>query len=489
MTRHSWIRITALTALVAAGALRCGDSNQPPAATTIEMAGGDGQSGTVGQPLANPLVVLVTDDNGNPVDGVSVGWAAQGGGSVSAETTETGSDGQTSVGRVLGPQPGEQTTTATVSGLQGSPVTFVATASDGSTPMLAMKTQPASAAQSGVPLTTQPVVQLQDAAGNDQAQGGVEVTASLVGTTGTLGGTLARSTDGTGAAAFTDLAITGPAGSYTLRFTAPGTLPVSSSSIAIAGGTATIAITTNPPVSALSGEVFDPLVQPAVLVTDAGGNPAPGVQVTASKASGSGTLEGNTNATTDAAGVARFGDLGISGSGSHTLQFTAGAAGVTSSPVTISPLPPEATSGKWGPVVTWDIVPLHLNLLPNGKILAWGKRNATPSSADTMGVPRIWDPAGGPPSRPSTDRGGQHALLCRPHPHARWPHSWCPAATSRTTAGSRPPTSFPRMAAGKPVPPWRTPGGTRPSPRCLTGVCSRWAGGTRTETWSRPPRY
>ena len=69
--------------------------------------------------------MLVTDDAGNPVQGVSVQWAAQDGGSVSAATTTTGSDGRASVSRVLGPAEGEQTTTATATGLEGSPVTFV----------------------------------------------------------------------------------------------------------------------------------------------------------------------------------------------------------------------------------------------------------------------------------------------------------------------------------------------------------------------------
>jgi hypothetical protein len=272
------------------------------------MAGGNEQVGIVGQQLANPLVVLVTDENGDPVEDVSVRWDPQGAGSVSAETVETDSDGRASVTRVLGPEPGQQTTTASVSGLEGSPVTFVATAVEGN-------------------------------------------------------------------------------------------------------GEAGILITTNPPVSALSGEVFDPVVQPVVLVTDDGGNPAAGVQVTASTASGSGTLEGNTSATTDAAGVARFGDLGISGTGSHTLEFTAGAASVTSSPVEITALPPEATSGEWGPLVAWDIVPLHMNLLPNGKILAWGKTDA----ADTMGMPRIWDPASGDPSGLPMISGVDTMLFCAGH--------------------------------------------------------------------------
>ncbi len=291
MTRLQPVRFSVLVALLAASSLRCnGDNIGPQTPTTIAEAGGNGQSGIVGQALSDPLVVLVTDDAGNPVSNVSVAWSVQGGGTVSAPTVSTGSSGRASVQRVLGPDPGPQTTTASVSGLKGSPVTFAATATEG-----------------------------------------------------------------------------------------PPT-----------GG---IVITTNPPTEALSGEVFDPVVQPAVRVTDASG-PVDGAQVTASLASGTGALEGRTTATTDANGDAIFADLGISGTGEHTIEFTTGTTSVTSSPVTISALPEEATKGKWGPLVQWDIVPLHMSLMPNGKIVAWGKTDV----ADTMGMPRIWDPAAGPPS-------------------------------------------------------------------------------------------
>jgi len=292
MIRRRQLRIWLVAGLLAAGSLRCDGGNiDPTVATDIEMFDGDAQTGTVGQPLPKLLAVLVTDESGNEVPGVEVRWAAQGGGTVSAETVKTGSNGRASVERVLGPELGQQTTTASVSGLQGSPVTFVATATPGGEP-------------------------------------------------------------------------------------------------------GSIVITTNPPVAALSGEVFDPVVQPVVQVRDGGGNPVSGAQVSVTTIPGTGTLEGNTSATTDASGFAGFGDLGIRGPGTYTLQFTAGSASVTSSPVTVSPLPTQATTGSWGPVVNWDIVPLHMSLMPSGKIVAWGKTEIT----DTMGMPRIWDPASGPPS-------------------------------------------------------------------------------------------
>jgi hypothetical protein len=290
MTRLPRFRIWVVAALLAASFLQC-KGTDTTAPTDIRIISGDGQNGRIGQPLSQPLVVEVTDESGDPVPGVEVRWAAQGGGSVSDETGQTGSDGRSSVQRILGPEPGEQATTATVTGLRGSPIRFVATALAGSEP--------------GVSIVTQP------------------------------------------------------------------------------------------PVSALSEEVWDPSNQPVVAVTDADGNPIAGAQVTASIRTGSGTLEGNTTATTNVSGTASFADLGIRGSGSHTLEFSTSSGNVTSSQTTISPLSSEANTGAWGPVVTWDIVPLHMNLMPNGKILAWGKTDVPP---DTMGMPRIWDPAAGPPS-------------------------------------------------------------------------------------------
>jgi hypothetical protein len=397
MTRLRKLNLAALAALVAAVSLPCGGSDigQPPDATAIEMAGGDGQIAPVGAPLPDPLVVLVTDNAGNPIQGVTVQWTVDGAGSVSPGSIETGSDGRASATRTLGATAGQQLTTAAVSGLQGSPVTFSATATDGTTPTLAIKTAPSPTAQTGVPLAVQPVIQLKDGSGANAARSGVAVTAALNSGSGTLGGTLIRATDGTGAATFTDLAITGAAGGYTIKFTAPGYIQVTSATITVGGAAAGIAITTNPPTAALTGEVFAPSVQPVVQVKDGSGQPVAGAQVAASVASGGGTLEGTATVTTDASGLAKFGDLGITGTGAQTLEFTVGTASVTSAPINLSPLPAEATTGKWGPVVNWDIVPLHIHLLPTGKLLAWGKFEA---GGTMMGMPRLWDPASGPPT-------------------------------------------------------------------------------------------
>jgi galactose oxidase-like protein/glyoxal oxidase-like protein/Kelch motif protein len=167
----------------------------------------------------------------------------------------------------------------------------------------------------------------------------------------------------------------------------------SSPALATTGTPASLKINKQPPTSALDTEVWAPAAQPVVLVKDAGGVALEGVVVTASIATGGGTLQGALTATTRANGTAAFRDLGIAGTGAQTLRFTVGTLSKTSTTVTINALPPQATSGSWDSPVDWAIVPLHMSLLPTGKVLAWGKFEMD----GTMAMPRLWDPTAGPP--------------------------------------------------------------------------------------------
>src|SRR5439155_26567064 len=75
-----------------------------------------------------------------------------------------------------------------------------------------------------------------------------------------------------------------------------------------------------------------------VHVTDDLGIDVPGVSVTLSLSSGTGTLGGTTNATTDSAGLATFNSLSIEASGSKTLTASSGSlTPLASSLFTISP--------------------------------------------------------------------------------------------------------------------------------------------------------
>ena len=96
-------------------------------------------------------------------------------------------------------------------------------------------TTPPPLARSGAPFDRQPVLQLKDAEGADLEVGGVIVTASLTDFAGTLSGTKVVTTDDSGRAAFTDLAITGT-GDFTLRFESGSAPPLLSVPITLATG-------------------------------------------------------------------------------------------------------------------------------------------------------------------------------------------------------------------------------------------------------------
>ena len=105
-----------------------GNGNGGPA-NSIAEASGDGQRIAVGVALLQPLVVRVTDSDGNGVSGETVGWSVtEGGGSLSSMSTTTNSDGEASVTLTAGSSEGDNVVTAAATGLTGSPVTFTATA-------------------------------------------------------------------------------------------------------------------------------------------------------------------------------------------------------------------------------------------------------------------------------------------------------------------------------------------------------------------------
>src|SRR5262245_1913985 len=120
-------------------------------ANGLTLVSGDAQTGVAGTALPESLVVSATDAFGNPVAGVTVAWAAVGGGSVSAGETTTDAQGLAAVARTLGPTAGAQSATASATGLAGSPVTFAHTATSGS----ASGVQPLSGGgQTGAPRAT-----------------------------------------------------------------------------------------------------------------------------------------------------------------------------------------------------------------------------------------------------------------------------------------------------------------------------------------------
>ena len=311
-------------------------------AARLEAVRGDGQTATAGSELPDSVVVRTLDAAGRPVGGIMVEWTVTGGGSVSAAATVSGPDGMTGVRRTLGPAAGAQATVATVDGVEGSPVTFAATAAVGDAGRLAIEVQPPTSAQSGLPFSRQPQVQLVDANGNEVARQGLAVTASVFSGPGgaTLVGSRTASTNGQGLAVFSDLGISGGPGSYRLNFAGTAVEGATSATIVLSAGAASaLKIVTQPSGSVAPGQPFP--TQPAVQLVDASGNVVakPNVAVTAGIESGGGTLGGTATVSTDNSGVARFTDLSIAGSpGVRRLIFaSSGLASVTSSPVELRP--------------------------------------------------------------------------------------------------------------------------------------------------------
>ena len=280
----------------------------------------------------------------------------------------------------------------------GSPLTGATssniTLTAGSPAALAITTAPPATVTSGTNFPTSTVVQLRDQSGNNCTNGGVSIVVSIASGSGTLSGTLTRTTLN-GAATFNDLRITGLIGTRTLAFDSTGLPQAVSGSIQVnAGSAAALAVTTQPSSSAANAAAF--AQQPAVRLVDSGGNTVAtsGVTLTAAIATGGGTLGGTLTATTDAAGIATFTDLSITGTtGNRTLSFSSsGLTGVASGTITIT-----AGSAAALAVTTEPVGGASGGALPTQPIvrIVDGSGNTVTSNNSTVVTAAIQSGAGG----------------------------------------------------------------------------------------------
>ena len=299
-------------------------------ANNMAAVAGQDQTGHVGHPLDDRLVVEVTDGFGNPVAGVEITWTAAGGGSVSETVVPTGEDGRSRVERTLGTIVGQQTTIAEAQNLAGSPVVFTHTAVAGDASRLTVVSGNGQTAEAGSLLPDALVVRLVDSEGNGVpntgvtwviASGGGSVTPQNTTTDGD-GHTSAQWTLGPALGEQRADAVVSGVGVATFRTTATSSAPPS------------LFIRTQPSSSARNGVPLGR--QPVVQLRDGAGNDlsAAGVEVTVSLGGG-GELGGTLRQTTDANGRVTFDNLSISGApGTRTLVFQAlGYAQVTSDPI------------------------------------------------------------------------------------------------------------------------------------------------------------
>ncbi len=100
-------------------------------ATIINLVSGNNQEGVVGEPLPQPLEVIVTDPEGNPVAGEEVTFqVTMGGGTideVSSVTVPTDGAGKVAVSLTLGLEPGLAMVRVNFAGNQNMPAEFMAT--------------------------------------------------------------------------------------------------------------------------------------------------------------------------------------------------------------------------------------------------------------------------------------------------------------------------------------------------------------------------
>lgn len=142
LERRTGARTTTWLVLAAAGAVACGDNLLLPplsgggggggtggGSVTLAAVAGDGQQGTVGQPLADSLVVRVLGAGGAPLARRRVAFVVSSSAGVLApDTTETDAEGRASARWVLGTTAGSQTAVARVVDTTAAPASFAAEA-------------------------------------------------------------------------------------------------------------------------------------------------------------------------------------------------------------------------------------------------------------------------------------------------------------------------------------------------------------------------
>ncbi|MBI3791112.1 MAG: hypothetical protein HY275_09575 [Gemmatimonadetes bacterium] len=360
------------------------------ATSATSVNAGGGLSATVGT-VANPSPgVKVLDQKGNPMPGVPVTFTATAtDGTVSGTTVRTGSDGIALVGSWTPPTiAGTDQTGADVtlgSGVQR--VTLALKARPDLPDTLLLLSGAGQTAIVGATLGTPLAVLVRDKYGN--AVPGVPVTFSAGSSGATFNGATSVSvpTDSTGVARAPAWKLGVTAGSQPVTISVPGATirggPVQLAATATPAGPKQILVNGGSGQQAPVGTVV--AVPPSVVVKDSLGNAVPGVPVTFTSFPGNGTITGG-SATTDSLGVARV--------GSWTLAATPGVdtlvarIGITTTTVNITALavgPPAKLAFSWTPGVNIR----NGVLVPSPKVVvqdAFGTTLVGATNAVTVGI-------------------------------------------------------------------------------------------------------
>ncbi|MHB8586699.1 MAG: beta strand repeat-containing protein [Thermoplasmatota archaeon] len=297
------------------------------AASTLAASGGTSFSGiTAGGTQA--LQALVTDSNGNPVNGATVNWAVtQGGGSIAPASSTTGSNGIASSTLTTGTTAGANQATASSSGLSGSPVTYSVSTVSGSASRVAAS---GGSSFSGVTAGGTQVLQalVTDSNGNPvsgatvnwavtQGGGSVAPASSTTGSDGMATSTLTTGTSvGPNQATASSSGLSGSPVTYSVA-----TVAGSASNLAASGGASFTGVTAGAP------QVL------TAAVRDANGNAVSGATVSWTITGGSGSLS-QASTSTGSDGMASSTLTTGTAAGTNTVQ--AAAAGLSGSPLSFT---------------------------------------------------------------------------------------------------------------------------------------------------------
>ena len=295
---------------------------------TLTKVSGDGQEGPAGTQLANPFVVSVLDQNGSPLAGAAVRFAVTaGGGALSSTTTTTDANGRARSTLTLGSDPGRNTVTATVEGLE--PVTFTATAIEQKVHSLTKVSGDGQGGPASTQLAAPFVISVLDQ--DDSPLAGVDVTFAVTAGGGMLSATTnpctvqrttssTTATTGANGQAAIRLTLGGEPGTNTVEATVEGLEPVTFTATSAEQAVPhRLAKVCGDSQEGIAGAILDKSF--VVSVSAENGAAIAGVAVSFAVTAGGGTLSSAT-ATTDANGRAATSLTLGSEAGANTVSAT-----------------------------------------------------------------------------------------------------------------------------------------------------------------------
>lgn len=308
----------------------CKDGAEPLVPAAIQVVAGDAQTAAAGGAVSIAPSVKVVSTSGKPVPNIRVTFTpGTASGVVIGGVQVTDARGVATVTSwTLGTKAGASTLTATADGVPAATIT--ATTLAGAPTAMTAAAGLAQSATVGAAVAVAPAVKLEDAHGN----GVPNVVVSFTAADGTLERASAT-TDASGVASAGKWTLGTRAGTQAITASAAGVPNVTIAATANADVATKLVLTREPSTTNASGERLS--VQPQLEFRDRYENAAnSSLPVTASIASGNGTLGGTTVANAQA-GRVNFSDLTLTGSGAVQLRFTApGFNDITSAAFTVA---------------------------------------------------------------------------------------------------------------------------------------------------------